>query len=51
MAKTGTVQNAQAHPLEADGFDKTILLIDDTMKPWFGENHSAAAHLSLNSER
>jgi hypothetical protein len=26
MAKTGTVQKAQTHPLEADGFDKTILL-------------------------
>jgi hypothetical protein len=28
MAKTGTVQKAQTHPLEtADGFDKTILLM------------------------
>ena len=27
MANTGTVQNAQTHPLEADGFDKAILLM------------------------
>jgi hypothetical protein len=33
MAKTGTVQKAQTHPLEVDGFDNTILLNDETMKP------------------
>jgi hypothetical protein len=26
MASTGTMQKAQTHPLEAVGFDKTILL-------------------------
>jgi hypothetical protein len=47
IAKTGTRQKAQTNPLEAAGFDKTILLVDDTMKPWSGKKHSVEAQLFL----
>jgi hypothetical protein len=48
--RTGTVQNAQTHPRVADGFDKVILLDDDTMKPTLGKKHSEGANLSPGSD-
>ena len=52
MASTGTMQSAQTHPLNAAGFDKTVLLVKTMLKmtkddePESGDKHSEQTPIS-----